>query len=145
VASSALGFTDGSCPRCGRSVWNPLVDWRRRVGFSASPIACGNCGLTAWQIGIDGAIAADPVQEDGATVTIAAEDIAFEWIEPADEDVDVKIGVRLRHVPSGIVVEAISYRRRAENERAALQTLALQLMECCRDRGPSAAVKIDDW
>ena len=118
-----------ACPRCGGTRWNPLIDWRTRVGFSVSPVACANCGLTAQQIGIDAAIAAGAIQEHDAYVTIPADDLELELIEPIDEEHNVKIGVRLHHLPSGITVDATAYRLRADNGYAAYQALALQLLE----------------
>ena len=118
-----------SCPRCGGTTWDALVDWRKRVGFSVSPVACANCGLTAQQIGIEGAISADRIQEQDAHFTIPPDDLDFEFIEPRDEEFDVMIGVRIRHSPSGICVEATSHSLRSDNERAALQTLALRLVD----------------
>jgi protein subunit release factor A len=110
-------------------VCNPLVDWRKSVSFGASHIACANCGLTAMSVGIDGAIVPDTIQEPDAQITLNLADLTIEWIEPRDESYDVLIGVRVRHEPSGITVEARSRALRGENERTALQALALQLTE----------------
>jgi hypothetical protein len=85
--------------------------------------------LTAKQIGIDAAIAADPIQNPGAHITIPLDDLEFELIEPIDEDVDAMIGARIRHRPTGITAEATSYENRSENQRAALQALALRLVD----------------
>lgn len=90
-------------------------------------VACANCGLTARQIGIAGAISSDLIQERDAHVTVPVDDLEFESIEPKDEKHNVMVGTRIRHKPTGITVEATSYRARADNQRAALQTLALRL------------------
>jgi ribosomal protein S27AE len=76
------GLTVRSCPRCGATVWNRLVDWRKRVGFSVSHVACGSCGLTAMEVGIDAAIVPNQIQERDAQIVIAANDVEIEYVEP---------------------------------------------------------------
>ncbi len=110
---------DGSCPRCGGTVWNPLVDWRRRVEFSVQHVACASCGLTASLVGVSGSVVPDRFQAPEDHVTVDPADIQVEWLEPVEE----RGGARLVHSPTGIVVEARAY------YRAALQALALQLVD----------------
>jgi hypothetical protein len=125
-------FGDQICPRCGGTTWNPLVDWRTRVSFSLSHVACATCGLTAVQIGITGTVAPDGIQEHGAHLIVSLTDISIEWLEPDAE----RGGARITHAPSGIVVEATAYASHSENCRAALQALALQLRERERTSRP---------
>jgi hypothetical protein len=132
------GLTVRSCPRCGATVWNGLVDWRKRVGFSVSHVACGSCGLTAMEVGIDAAIVPNQIQERDAQIVIAANDVEIEYVEPRDEAYDVLIGVRLRHVPTRITIEARSRDHRNDNAHAAFQALALQLAERDRNKSPLA-------
>jgi len=58
-------------------------------------------------------------------VTARPEEISIEWLEPDAE----RGGARIRHAPTGIVVEATAYSSHSDNCRAALQALALQLRE----------------
>jgi protein subunit release factor A len=80
--------------------------------------------LTAAQVGIYGSIAPDVFQERDAHVTLRAEDISIEWLEPDEERGGA---ARISHGPTGIVVEANAYPSHNDNCRAALQVLALQL------------------
>jgi protein subunit release factor A len=65
-------------------------------------------------------------------ITVHPADIQVEWLEP----VEARGGVRLVHSPTGIIVEARTYSTLADNYRAALQALALQLVD--RERSGSA-------
>jgi len=109
-----------------------LIDWRRTVSFSVSHVACATCGLTASQVGIDAVIDVDRIQEHDAHVVIDRDEFEVDYIEPRDASVDLLIGVRVRHVPTGITIEARSRDHRSDNAHAALQALALQLVERAR-------------
>jgi hypothetical protein len=116
---------DGSCPQCGGKVWNPLVDWRRSGGLSVQDVACAGCGLTASLVGVSGSVVPDRFQAPDEHVTLNPADIQVEWLE----SVEGRGGARLVHSPTGIVVYARAHSALADNYHAALQALALQLVD----------------
>jgi hypothetical protein len=82
-------------------------------------VACAACGLMGTLTRFDEFVA-DRMQETRGLVRVEPGDLL---IEPLGSE------VKITHAPSGIVVEARAYSTAAENQRAALQALALQLRE----------------
>jgi hypothetical protein len=106
-----------SCPKCGGTVWDVLLGATANFG-GMEHVACAACGLMG-TLTFDG-FEADRIQDTRGLVRVELGDLL---IEPLGS------GVKLTHAPSGIVVEARAYPTAAENQRAALQALALQLLD----------------
>lgn len=121
------GVTTPPCPRCGSTVWDPVVEnpgVPRTVSFGGSSerVACASCGLLGtlgWSIGAE-----------WFTRSYAQSDV---HVRLAEDEIEVeRIGaegsaVRATHLPTGISVEARAYPSAIDNERAALQAVALQV------------------
>jgi hypothetical protein len=126
---AARNEDESSCPRCGGSVWNPLLDARRAIAFSLEPVACAKCGLTGSRVGVSLSVAPDRIQTPQGLVTIDPEELHVELVD----QVEWRGGLRLVHVPTGITLDTRAHDAYADNYRAALQSLALQLLD--RRRG----------
>jgi hypothetical protein len=116
-----------ACPRCGGKVWDTVLDPpgvppTADFGGRNERVVCAMCGLvgtivgSVWFEGFSPALAQHEVH-----VRFERRDIRIERLGGNDG------AVRVTHNASGLVAEARAYATERDNERAALQTLALKL------------------
>ena len=116
-----------SCPRCGGTVWDPVVEnpgVPRTLSFGGSShrVACASCGLLGTlNTSIGGDCFARQLAQSDVHARFALDEIEVERIEGE------RSAVRVTHLPTGIAVEARAYPSEIDNERAALQAVALQV------------------